>query len=336
MAGRRPAWRDVRGRARPHRGLRLPTRVLIARAAGTGRRKSAKGILGHLLVRGPLGSAKTTVEDAARGRGVSRATITANFPGGRDELNQRGGLPGSMRAFSTRLYEEVQSGRFPRRGHGTRPVLRRPAPSKSHEVLSTDPSRPSRGAAPPPSPPRAPGPRNSLPRSWCLIWSATNVPPASTPKRRPTSLARMVLSYIISPGRWDLEDPTQVARLVRAELLGRHRALGRPLADRLGQVRLGVAGVRWPISLGARTSPGRQRRSRRATPPIAATLGRCLRVRPGSRAHRRRLIGEGGQPHPVGPQLPPTICGARRRRRSRLNWWPTTFAESGGVGPASR
>ena len=32
-------------------------------------------------------------------------------------------------------------------------------------------------------------------------------------------LARMVLSYISSPGRWDLDDPEQVARLVRSELL---------------------------------------------------------------------------------------------------------------------
>jgi len=32
-------------------------------------------------------------------------------------------------------------------------------------------------------------------------------------------LARMVLSYIASPGRWDLDDPEQVALLVRSELL---------------------------------------------------------------------------------------------------------------------
>jgi hypothetical protein len=32
-------------------------------------------------------------------------------------------------------------------------------------------------------------------------------------------LARMVLSYMASPGRWDLDDPEQVAQLVRAELL---------------------------------------------------------------------------------------------------------------------
>ena len=32
-------------------------------------------------------------------------------------------------------------------------------------------------------------------------------------------LARMVLSYMSSPGRWDLDDPDQVAELVRTELL---------------------------------------------------------------------------------------------------------------------
>lgn len=32
-------------------------------------------------------------------------------------------------------------------------------------------------------------------------------------------LARMVLSYMSAPGRWDLTDPEQVARLVRSELL---------------------------------------------------------------------------------------------------------------------
>jgi hypothetical protein len=32
-------------------------------------------------------------------------------------------------------------------------------------------------------------------------------------------LARMVLSYMSSPGRWDLDDPERVAELVRTELL---------------------------------------------------------------------------------------------------------------------
>jgi AcrR family transcriptional regulator len=32
-------------------------------------------------------------------------------------------------------------------------------------------------------------------------------------------LARMIMSYMTSPGRWDLDDPAQVSELVRAELL---------------------------------------------------------------------------------------------------------------------
>jgi AcrR family transcriptional regulator len=32
-------------------------------------------------------------------------------------------------------------------------------------------------------------------------------------------LARMILSHISAPGRWDLDDPDQVARLVESELL---------------------------------------------------------------------------------------------------------------------
>ena len=40
-----------------------------------------------------------------------------------------------------------------------------------------------------------------------------------TPGDAADFLARMVLSYISAPGRWDLDDPDQVARLVRSELL---------------------------------------------------------------------------------------------------------------------
>jgi len=36
-------------------------------------------------------------------------------------------------------------------------------------------------------------------------------------------LARMALSHITSPGRWDLADPAQLARLVRVELLAGSR-----------------------------------------------------------------------------------------------------------------
>ena len=47
-------------------------------------------------------------------------------------------------------------------------------------------------------------------------------------------LARMVLSYMTAPGRWDLDDPEQVARLVRAELLGGILPPEGPTAPELG------------------------------------------------------------------------------------------------------
>ena len=49
--------------------------------------------------------------------------------------------------------------------------------------------------------------RHPLAPGWCVAEAAD-------------FLARMVLSYMTAPGRWDLDDPDQVARLVRAELLG--------------------------------------------------------------------------------------------------------------------
>lgn len=45
------------------------------------------------------------------------------------------------------------------------------------------------------------------------------VTPGVNPEEAAEFLARMVLSYISSPGRWDLNDPGQVSELVRAELL---------------------------------------------------------------------------------------------------------------------
>jgi hypothetical protein len=44
-------------------------------------------------------------------------------------------------------------------------------------------------------------------------------------------LARMVLSYMSAPGRWDLDDPDQVAQLVRAELLAGVVSGPEPRAD---------------------------------------------------------------------------------------------------------
>src|SRR5579864_3445448 len=52
------------------------------------------------------GLAKTTVEDAARQAGVSRATVYRYFPGGRDELISAV-VSWQFVEFFSRLYEEV-------------------------------------------------------------------------------------------------------------------------------------------------------------------------------------------------------------------------------------
>jgi hypothetical protein len=46
-------------------------------------------------------------------------------------------------------------------------------------------------------------------------------------RRSARFLARMVLSYISSPGRWDLTDPEEVRRLVECELMASVRGAAR-------------------------------------------------------------------------------------------------------------
>jgi len=163
------------------------------------------------------GLSKTTVEDAAREAGLSRATVYRYFSGGRQELiNAVVGW--EYAAFFLRLYEQVRDAEsleevierglmFAHRSIREHEVLQR--------ILLTEPD---------------------------LLLPQLSVESAGTEKliaafltpyleRHPLAagvvvpeaadfLARMVLSFIAAPGRWDLDDPTQVSRLVRAELLG--------------------------------------------------------------------------------------------------------------------
>lgn len=163
------------------------------------------------------GLAKTTVEDAARAAGVSRATVYRYFPGGREELVEA--VVGWEHArFFVRLYEAVRTARsleevmeqgllFAHRAVEEHEVLQR--------LLITDPQR------------LLPAMVMENERTVSLISQfltayleqheladGVSIPEAAD------FLAAMVLSYIAAPGRWDLDDPAAVARLVRAELLG--------------------------------------------------------------------------------------------------------------------
>jgi len=162
------------------------------------------------------GLAKTTLEDAAREAGVSRATVYRYFPGGRDELIGAV-VRWEFARFFLRLYDEVHAAEtleevmerglvFAHRAILEHEVLQR--------ILQTEPE--------------ILLPRLTVDASETHKLVAAFLSPylvrhgmsqGSKLDQAADFLARMVLSYIGSPGRWDLTDPAQVARLVRAELL---------------------------------------------------------------------------------------------------------------------
>lgn len=162
------------------------------------------------------GLSKTTVEDAARQAGLSRATVYRYFPGGREELLSAV-VSWQYLLFFTRLYDEVHAAAsleevlerglvFARRSLLEHEVLQK--------VLLTEPEI------------LLPQLTVEANRTMGLI-SAFLLPYL---QRHPLAdgvdvheaadfLARMILTYIGSPGHWDLADAAQVADLVRTELL---------------------------------------------------------------------------------------------------------------------
>ncbi len=159
---------------------------------------------------------KTTVEDAASEAGVSRATVYRYFPGGRDEL-MSAVVGWEFARFFRRLYEEVHDAETLEEVM-ERGLLFAHKALLDHEVLQrvlvTEPE--------------VLFPRLTVESSQVHTRIAAFLTPylerhgmAPGPDRDAAAefLSRMVLSYIASPGRWDLEDPGQVALLVRSELL---------------------------------------------------------------------------------------------------------------------
>lgn len=162
------------------------------------------------------GLAKTTVEDAAREADVSRATVYRYFPGGRDQLIHDV-VAWETLAFFLRLYEEVHGAtsleavmergiRFAHRSIEEHEVLQRVMQTEPEILLPTltlESNRIREGIA-----------EFLLPYLY-QHGLADGVDPAQAAD----FLARMTLSYMSSPGRWDLDDPVQVRQLVREELL---------------------------------------------------------------------------------------------------------------------
>ena len=162
------------------------------------------------------GLAKTTVEDAAREAGLSRATVYRYFPGGRDELVDAV-VSWQYLLFFIRLYDEV---------HGAaslEEVLERGLPFARRSLLEHEVLQKVLQTEPETLMPKLTVESN---RTVGLI-SAFLVPylhahplaDGVDVNQAADFLARMSLSYISSPGHWDLSDAAQVAALVRTELL---------------------------------------------------------------------------------------------------------------------
>ena len=162
------------------------------------------------------GLSKTTVEDAAREAGVSRATVYRLFPGGREELLDAT-VAWATLDFFLRLYEEVRDAAtleevmergiaFAHRAILEHQVLQRvlqTEPEKLLPALTVESNRI----------------RSGIAAFLVPFLEERGMAEGVDPGEASDFLARMLLSYMAQPGRWDLEDPAQVARLVRSELL---------------------------------------------------------------------------------------------------------------------
>ena len=168
-----------------------------------------------------FGMGKTTVEDVVKESGVSRASIYRLFPGGKDQL-LRETVGWEMNHFFSRLAEAVYEAPdfaslledglvFAHRSIQEHEVL--------GKVLETEPER------------LLPLITVEQHRVLDFITAfllpylereqrAGRVRPGVDLEAATEYVARLVLSLIGSPGRWDMDDPEQVHVLVRDELLG--------------------------------------------------------------------------------------------------------------------
>jgi AcrR family transcriptional regulator len=168
-----------------------------------------------------FGLGKTTIDDVARASGVSRATIYRLFPGGREQV-LRETVGWEMNHFFFRLAEAVADApdfatrleralAFARRAVLEHAVLQKVLAAEPDVLL----------------------PLMTVEQHRVLGFITAYVRPlleaeGAAGRLRPgvdldhaaDYVARMLLSLIGSPGRWDLADRASVRELVRDELLG--------------------------------------------------------------------------------------------------------------------
>lgn len=161
-----------------------------------------------------------TVEAVAVRAGSSRATVYRHFPGGRDELVER-----TIRREVGRFFAEVLDAAPPPAGDLVDHVAGLMAAAHrlldEHEVLQrllvdeADAIVPSLALVFPLVEQALAGHLRKLLEQGAggAVRAGVDVAGAAD------HCARLVLSYVGSPGRWDLDDPAEIRRLVRTRLL---------------------------------------------------------------------------------------------------------------------
>ena len=163
-----------------------------------------------------FGPTRTSVEDVAQAAGVSRATMYRYFPGGRSELIDAV-VTWEYRRFFLALYEAL-GGAETLEEVMERGLMVAHRAIVDHEVLqmilTTEPEilEPAFSAEGQPT-------RELVAEFLTPYLERHDLRPGVDVAAAADFLARMVLSYMGSPGRWDLEDPAQVSQLVEVELL---------------------------------------------------------------------------------------------------------------------
>ena len=174
-------------------------------------------ILGATVVcLGRYGIAKTTVDDAAREAGLSRATVYRHFPEGKEQLIAES-ITWAVGQFFHDLALAVDDA-------PDFPTLVEQALVHAHQavadhavlqkVLETEPER-----LLPQLTQSAPQVQEVLRDYLADKLRHERLLPGVDPLQAGDWLARMGLSFILAGGRWDLTDPASVRRLVREELL---------------------------------------------------------------------------------------------------------------------
>jgi AcrR family transcriptional regulator len=168
-----------------------------------------------------FGLTKTTVDDVARASGISRATTYRLFPGGRDQI-LRETVGWEMNRFFTRLAVAVDDAPdlaarlerglvFARRSVLEHSVLQKvlvTEPDALLPLMTVEQHRVLRYIT------AYLTPLLEIERAAGRLRAGVDAGPAAD------HVARMLLSLIASPGRWDLGDPVAVRDLVHRELLG--------------------------------------------------------------------------------------------------------------------